>query len=306
MLPSEVVVVGQVARGLVVEIPEPGAPVRRRPELLGGQGAHQAVALGQLGTSVSLVGVVGSDRVGDTLRAQALADRIGTSHLVRRPDTETATVIDVVDDHGRRQHLEHVPDATLVTEADVAAAAALISAAGSVVVQLNQPAATALLAARLAHRAGTRVVLDGAPREPALTADLLALSDVVHAAAPEAEELAGWPVTDVDTATRAAAGLRRRGPAVAVLEVPGRGTLFAGPEDNWFLPHVEAEVVDPTGAGDALVATLTAALTRRQPLETAARLAVAAAAATAAHKGGRPRLTRLDRLRPDRVEAVLA
>jgi ribokinase len=299
---SEVVVVGQIARDLVIEVPEApaagsSAPVRHRQELLGGKGANQAVALSQLGTSVSLVGVVGRDRTGDTLLAQARADRIGTAHVVRRPGTETALLVDVVDDHGRRRYLEHVPVDTLLTETDVFSASAPISAAGSLIVQLQQPAPAALLAARLAHTAGTRVVLDGAD---ALTPDLLALADVLRADGHEAELLTGQPVEDVAGAARAAAELRRRGPSLVVLEVPGRGDLFAGPEGTWFVPHVETEVVDPTGAGDALVATLTAALTRRRPLETAACLAVAAAAATTEHAGGRPHLSGpdLDRLRP--------
>jgi ribokinase len=310
---SEVVVVGQIARDLVVEVPDAppadaSVPVKHRQELLGGKGANQAVALSQLGVAVSLVGVVGQDAVGDALRARARADRIGTTHVVRRPGTETALIVDVVDDRGRRRYLEHVPDATLVTETDVFAASAPISAAGSLIVQLQQPAPAALLAARLAHTAGTRVVLDGAPEDDDFAADLLSLADVVRADGHEAELLTGQPVDDVAGAARAAAELRRRGPSLVVLEVAGQGNLFAGPAESWFVPHVETEVVDPTGAGDALVATLTAALTRRRPLETAACLAVAAAAATTEHAGGRPHLSRavLDRLLPHALEAVHA
>lgn len=312
-MPSEVVVVGQVARDLVVEVPDApdagsSAEVQHRQEVLGGKGANQAVALSQLGTSVSLVGVVGEDLVGDALRARARADRIGTTHVVRRRGAETALIVDVVDEHGRRRYLEHIPAATLVTETDVAAAAAPISAACSLIVQLQQPAPAALLAARLAHTAGTRVVLDGAPEDPDLTDELLALSDVVRAGAHETETLTGQPVADLETAVRAAAELRRRGPSLVVLEVSGQGNLFAGPDGTWFVPDVETDVVDTTGAGDALVATLTAALTRRRPLETAACLAVAATAATTEHAGGRPRLSRpaLDRLRPEHAEEVQA
>lgn len=292
---SEVVVVGQIARDVVAEVPD-------TPAVLGGKGANQAVALGQLGVTVSLVGVVGQDAAGDALRARARADRIGTTHVVRRPGIETAVIVDVVGD----RYLEHVPDATLVTETDVVAAAAPISAAASVIVELRQPAPAALLAARLARTAGTRVVLDGAPE--GLVPELLALADVLRADARDAERLTGEPVADVAGAARAAADLRRRGPSLVVLEVAGQGNLFAGPDQAWFVPHVEAEVVDPTGAGDALVATLTAALTRRRPVEAAACLAAAAAAATSGHAGGRPRLSRpvLDRLQPQRLESVPA
>ncbi|MBV9140496.1 MAG: hypothetical protein JO115_06220 [Pseudonocardiales bacterium] len=54
MHPVDVVVVGQIARDLVLlveELPAPGTgtAVRQRREMLGGKGANQAVGLAQLG-----------------------------------------------------------------------------------------------------------------------------------------------------------------------------------------------------------------------------------------------------------------
>lgn len=77
----EAVVVGQIARDLVLvvdEVPGPGgsADVRRRREMLGGKGANQAVALAQLGVSAGLVGVVGDDEVGARLLGRTERDRI--------------------------------------------------------------------------------------------------------------------------------------------------------------------------------------------------------------------------------------
>ena len=64
-----VVVVGQIARDLVLvvdEVPGPSGStdVRQRRELLGGKGANIAVGLRQLGVPVAVVGVVGDDQVG--------------------------------------------------------------------------------------------------------------------------------------------------------------------------------------------------------------------------------------------------
>jgi ribokinase len=63
---------------------------------------------------------------------------------------------------------------------------------------------------------------------------------------------------------------------------------------------VDTDVVDTTGAGDALAAALTCVLCRGGGPEEAARLAVAAAAATVGHPGGRPNLT------PERLRHFLA
>src|SRR5690625_8053000 len=80
----DVLVVGQVARDLVLALEEMPPPqgstvVSQRHEMLGGKGTNQAVGLRQLGGQVALLGGVGADRVGQQLLA---APRAGerTSH----------------------------------------------------------------------------------------------------------------------------------------------------------------------------------------------------------------------------------
>lgn len=293
----DVVVVGQIARDLVLgvaEAPNTGhsATVRYRSEILGGKGANQAVGLAQLGMAVTLVGVVGDDAVGTDLIEQAGLDGIDTASIVRRGDTETALVVDVVDKGGHWRYLEHIPRGTLVTAADVAAAGAAIAAAESVVVQLQQPAGTAREAVGLARSSGARVVLDGAPSGDTHTRDeLLSSADVVRADAVETRLLTGIDVATVEDAVRAAGSLLGHGPSLVVLEVPGTGHVFVDTHGHLFMPNTRATVRDTTGGGDALVAGLTATLTHGGSVPEAARLAVAAAGATVEHPGGRPDLT---------------
>lgn len=296
-----VVVLGQIARDLVLRVAEvPGAgqsaDVRERREMLGGKGANQAVGLAQLGGHVALIGVVGADGTGEKLLAQAKADHIDVSHVVRRAGVATALIVDVVDDSGHWRYLEHIPRETLASERDVFAASALIRSAEAVIVQLQQPPETALEAARLARAAGVRVVLDGVPG--GLHDELLAHADVLRADRKEAELLAGKEIKSVADAVEAGRALVERGLSLTVLDAAGRGNVFVTRTGHEFLPLSDVPVVDTTGAGDALVATLTYALTSGEPLPKAARLAVAAAAATTRHAGGRPQLTRaaLDQL----------
>lgn len=96
------VVVGQVGRDLVLEIdrlPRGGrsATVHRRRELLGGKGANQAVAMVQLGCPTALLGVLGDDAAGDLALAQAVADGLWISGIVRRRDVQTALLVDLVE-----------------------------------------------------------------------------------------------------------------------------------------------------------------------------------------------------------------
>jgi ribokinase len=96
-----VAVAGQIARDLVLVIPElPGpnssAQVTERREMLGGKGANIAVAAAQLGSRVALIGVVGADHTGDWLISQVKTDRIDTTAVVSRPGTTSGLIVDLV------------------------------------------------------------------------------------------------------------------------------------------------------------------------------------------------------------------
>ncbi|MFJ8578027.1 PfkB family carbohydrate kinase [Micromonospora sp. NPDC093277] len=300
----DALVVGQVCRDLVLlvdEVPGPSgtAPVRRRRELLGGKGANQAVGLAQLGVRVGLLGVVGEDEVGDRLLGQARSDGIDVAPVLRRAGTPSALIVDVVDAQARWRYLEDIPEATLLTEADVTGAAEALSAARAVLVQLQQPLPAALAAARCARTTGRLVVLDGAP-DPAGGLELLALADVLRADAREVGLLVGDPPTDAVSGLRAGRELLKRGPSLAAVEVAGVGNAFVWPDGEVFVPLSDTPTVDTTGAGDAFVAALTVGLLRGDPYEHVARYAVAAAGATVGQPGGRPALT------PEAIDAQLA
>lgn len=292
----DMVVVGQIARDLVLSVEElPGARqsarVLRRREMLGGKGANISVALAQLGMPVALLGVVGDDPVADTLLAQARRDGVDVTQVVRRPGAETGLIVDVPDAHGDWHYLEHLPPEVLLTEDDVAEADATLRAARCVVVQLQQPPAATLAAATRAKDAGRIVVLEGAPADDDRRDVLLATADLVRADAKEARMLTRTEIDDADAGVRAARKLMDdHGIALVALGVPG-GDVFVWSKGSRSVPHLDARVVDTTGAGDALCAALTSVLCKGGDAEEAVELAVAAAAATVEHPGGRPNLT---------------
>ncbi|SFB19341.1 ribokinase [Amycolatopsis marina] len=306
----EIVVVGQIARDLVLSVDEMPAkggavPVRRRQEMLGGKGANQAVACAQLGAGTALIGVVGDDQAGDNVLRQARSDGIDVSGVVRRQDASTGLIVDVLEPDGGWRYLEDLPTDVLLTESDVEAARSLLEPAGSVLVQLQQPSAAALTAARLGKTGGARVVLDGAPAQDDRGAALLAAADVFRLDAKEAELFCGERIGGADDGLRVGRELLRSGPSLVAVDVAGKGNAVVWPDGQVFLPLIDTEVVDTTGAGDAFTAALTVALDHGAPPPQAARTAVAAAASSVERAGGRPDLTG-DALRVqlDRLTAV--
>jgi ribokinase len=290
MKPPVAAVVGQLARDLVLsvaEVPEAGisADATGRREQLGGKGANQAVGLAQLGVRPRLVAVAGDDVIGDVLLDQARRDGIDVTAVVRRPGALTGLIMELLDSDGKWRYVEHLSEAVLLTVGDVQRAQSVIGEADAVLVQLQQPAAAALAAARIGHDAGSLVVLDGAPAEH--RDELLAAADVVRADDREAELLLGGPAT-----VAAARRVLDQGPRLIALAVPD-GNLFVWPDGELQLPLTGDKVVDTTGGGDAFIAALTASLLRGEDYPVAARWAVAASAATVTHVSGRPDLTGL-------------
>ncbi len=288
---NEVTVVGQIARDLVLvvdECPDPltSTRVSERRETLGGKGANQAVSLAQLGASVALLGVVADDDDADRLLARAGADGIDTGSVVRRQGERSALIVEIVDRQARWRYLEDIPDTMLLTEDDIRANAAAVREAHAVIVQLQQPPATALAAARTAG-SDTLVVLDGVA-----TDELLDLADVIRADDQEARLLTSEALDDPDDIVRAARALLDRHARLRLVAFGAgkHGNVFAWPDGNLVLPLEDVPVTDTTGGGDAFVAALTLGLVRGAEPEAAAAAAVAAAAHTVRHPGGRPDL----------------
>jgi ribokinase len=297
---ASAVVLGAVGRDLVLlvdELPDAGtsAQVLWRREVLGGKGANQAVAFARLGMPVALVGVVGGDPAADGVLARARADGIDVSHVARRRDAATGLIVEILDRRNRWRYLEDMPDAVRLTVDDVNAATDTITRASSVVVQLQQPSASAVAAAELARGAGRRVVLDGVP-EPEHHRALLELAHVIRVDPHEAELLTGLHLRDAHAALAAAEDVLRQGPDLVALAIEGEGNLFAWPDGHVYFPLDDVRPVDTTGAGDALIAALVTALDRGLAPAAAGRWAVAASSLAVEHPGGRPRMT-LDSLR---------
>jgi ribokinase len=290
-----VVVIGQIGRDLVLRTDGPpsaseATTVLQRDELLGGKGANQAVGLSQLGAPVALIGVVGDDPAGHSVLQQARNDGIDVGGVAQRG--VTALLIDIVGRPAERMLVEDVPETSLVRVADLDRRASLWEAADTVSIQLQQPPDTALEAARRARQRRLRVVADGVPA-PDVRDDLLAMVDVLRADSTEAGLIAGAEITTVEQAATLASDLLTRGPGLVALAVPDVGDLLVWEDGRELFEFADADVVDPTGAGDAFVAGLIAALRDGAGPRQAGRRAAAAASSTVQRLGGRPDLTGL-------------
>ena len=118
--------------------------------------------------------------------------------------------------------------------------------------------------------------------------------DVLRANTDEAEQLTGIKPQDRESARQAIGVLRQRGVNVAIVQAGSEGNLLVGPEGEQWLPLLEVNTVDTTGAGDAFAGALAVALAEGWPLDKAAPFANAAAALATTEIGAQPSLPRRD------------
>ncbi len=250
----------------------------------GGKGGNQAVMAARLGAQVSLVSRVGRDPFGDQLLRNYRDEGIDTTHV--RPDTDhyTGTAAIIVDDEARNCIIV-VPGANekLVPD-DVRAAAGAIQRADVVVCQLEVPVESVLEAFQIAKAQGVRTILNPAPARP-LPEALLRLSDICVPNETEIEVLTGQSARTVKQAEKAAAALRRQGPATVIVTLGDRGALLVTNDSVESFAAVPVTAVDPSGAGDAFIGSLAVLLAEGRPLAEAVRRSNAIAAFTVTRHG---------------------
>ncbi|GAA2988867.1 ribokinase [Streptomyces fulvorobeus] len=236
----------------------------------GGKGANQAVAAARAGAEVVMIGAVGDDAYGVTLRAGLEHSGVRTD-LLRTAQGPSGTAHIVVDDEGGNA-IVVIPGANATMTTLGPGETAAIAAADLLLLQLELPLPAVVEGAQAARAQGVRTILTPSPVQ-LLPDELL---DCVGVLVPNEHEAAA--LTGVGDPRAAAAVLLRHVPEV-VITLGARGCLYAGRGGEPVLfPAPEVTAVDTTGAGDTFVGTLAVALGEGRPVPEALAWASSAAA----------------------------
>ena len=274
----------------VPRLPAPGATVLGGVAAYspGGKGANQAVAAARLCATVRMVGCVGDDEFGRSLRAALETEAVGDDGVRTVPGVPTGLAMITVDEAGENI-ITVAPGANReVGEAEIAAIGDL--AADVLVISAEVPVAA--IRAALSTRGQVLRVLNLAPAPPEAAELVAAGVDWLVVNEPEAAAVLGRPVAGLAAAARAAADLTKAGPRNVVVTAGAAGAAYHGPRDDaggpdgvLTVPGFQVHAVDTVGAGDTFVGALAAALAAGvQPRD--AVLAAAAAGAAAATRPG--------------------
>jgi ribokinase len=289
---ARVAVVGSANMDLVVRsarFPRAGETILGHgfETIPGGKGANQAVAARRLGAAVDLIGRVGADPFGRTLRRNLSREGIGTERLLPDPTQPTGVAVITVDDHGENTIIVVAGANARLTPADIAAAETLIEGADLLLMQLEIPLDAVEAAAQVAGVHGVPVILNAAPARP-LPAALLARVNYLVINEVEAGELAGDPAGSPEQAARA---LLERGARAVVVTLGAAGALLIARAGVCVAaPAFPVVAVDTTAAGDAFVGAFAVALASGLAPDQAVRWGNAAGALAVTRAGAQPSL----------------
>lgn len=237
-------------------------------EHAGGKGLNQAVAAARSGARTTMIGALGNDEPGVRLRAVLEGEGINADHVAVSDDI-TGRAIIVVDDRGENT-IVVIPGANATVQVP-----ATLPSCRVVVAQLEVPISVVVEGFAAARVAGAITVLNPAPAAH-LTAELLALADVVVPNEHELELLGG------------AERLIELGVQALVVTLGSRGVDLFTPTGRQHIASFAVDVVDTTGAGDAFCGSMCARLAAGDPLAAAVRWGAAAGALATTVAGAVP------------------
>jgi len=255
----------------------------------GGVARNVAENLARLGQEVNLLTVVGEDQIGEQLIKSIAEVGVKVEAVRRTAQHPTGTYLGVVNAGGELQMaLDDMRALTLLSPDYLRENEHLFREASLLFVDANLPKETLRTAMSLAKAARLPVCAD--PTSTGLAVKLKPYLKKLHLVTPNCAEAAiltdqAFNTTRRREALQAAKHLVSEGVDIVIVAMAAFGVCYATSETSGYIPAIRTEIVDPTGAGDAMTATVLFALLNDIPLDDAVRMGVSAASLTLRHRG---------------------
>ncbi len=287
MSEHEVLIIGSASVDVKVEVEREVQWGQSNPAPIrwgwGGVARNLAENLARLGVDVRLITAVGDDQSGRQLLAHLHGVGVETDQTLVIEGGKTAAYVALSrPDEGLWLAFDDMACIEAITAGYIYRHRGLFKEAEMICIDANLTPKALATVFRLAERYDVPVCAD--PTASILAPRLRPHLDRLALLTPnrsEAGAILGYPIPDEEEALRdAVRRLTREGVGLAVITLGAKGLIYATPSESGHLPTFTHEIVDLTGAGDALTAAIAYGLLEEMPPSEAVRLGLAAAAQT--------------------------
>ncbi|MDW0115186.1 ribokinase [Sporosarcina saromensis] len=275
---NNIVVVGSMNMDIVMSaerLPKIGETIlgEKVVYLPGGKGANQAVCMARLQGDVTMVGAVGNDEFGRSLKDQMESNGVKTDFIrvVDGVQTGIANIFHV----NRDNCITVIPGAnyTVTKERITKEVVQAIAAADVLVVQLEIPLETVQYVLGIAKQHGVKTILNPAPAQ-FLSPELLSLVDYLTPNETEFELLTGEHSTTDEELSALMLKWESTYHHTLIVTLGERGCAILEDGQLVVTPPPKVEVVDTTGAGDSFNGALAVGISTGQSLKETVDFAV--------------------------------
>ncbi len=264
-------------------IPGSSAPGKVRVTV-GGTARNNAENLARLGVETVLLSAIGRGGSGKRILNNAAEVGIKTDFCIVSEDQRTSAYLALLDESGNLvMSVDDMNVMSCITPKTIESRRDVVKQAEMVVLDSNLSQETIDTLIRVAKRYKVRVCAD--PTSTSLATRLKPYLPDIYMITPniaEAEVLTGCTINDENDAMTAARQLANAGVDIVLITLAEEGVVYAMANASGHVPAMAAEVVDSTGASDALTATVVFGLLNDIPPDESIRLGVSAAALTLA------------------------
>ena len=250
----------------------------------GGVARNIAENLARLEVDTILLTAIGDDDAGERILGQAAGSGVDISEVLVIEEGHTGAYMGMLNQRGLLEHaiddmgvLEAITPPYLTSRRDLFESAAMVAIDANL---SDQSLSTVVHLCREAN-----VPLSADPTSNLLAKRLCPYLDAYYMVSPniaEAHAMVGGSVfpTNNDAIVATAAQLVAMGVDICVVTLAEFGVIYASEETRGHIPAMPTQIVDPTGAGDAMTAAIIFGLLEDIPLDECVRLGINAASLT--------------------------
>ncbi len=289
MIMSKITVVGSFSMDLnilVDEFVKPSQTIigKKLIKTPGGKGANQCVAIARLGGDVSMIGMLGEDGDGQSIKELFINENINVDHVLTTSKEPTTVALIEINKEGQNRIIV-VPAANFeYSVEDLLKVKDTITSSKLVVLQLEMQMDVIKKCIEICDQANVEVLLNPAPAQ-ILSKELLEKVTYLTPNETELALLTSMPTETMEEIESAANKLVRLGVKNVIVTCSSRGAMIVNQNGAQLISGYKVEAIDTVAAGDSFNGAFATQITSGKTIEEAVKFANAVGAVCVTKQG---------------------